>query len=314
MPDRLTRGVLCAVATLAIAIAATPASAQLNDQLKAYTGVNAEGYLEPLSSAFGAALNDAFFYSADIPTSSLRITLEFPVMGVIFSDDDRTFSAVPEGGFQPDDAVEAPTIIGSGEAEVVTNTSGGSYAFPGGFDLNSFGLVVPQLRVGGIRGTEAVIRWFAIDPDTDSELGKISLFGFGIRHSISQYFDSWPLEVAGGFMWQSFKAGENVDGDDLISSDALSIGVQGSKTFEAGFIDLVPFAGLSFDTFSMDVEYTSEVGDEEETISLSFDSENTVHLTLGAGIQLPVAHVHGAFNIASQSSFNFGIALGNVGF
>jgi hypothetical protein len=305
---------VCAALALVVALCASPASAQLNDQLKAYTGVNAEGYLQPLSSAFGAALNDAFFYSADIPTSGIRITLEFPIMGVIFSDDDRTFSAVPEGSFTPSSAVEAPTIVGSGEAKVITNSGGGSYAFPGGFDLNSFGLVVPQLRIGGIRGTEALIRWFAIDPDTDSELGNISLYGFGLRHSISQYLsEDFPLDLAGGFMWQSFTVGENAGGDDLISSDALSFGVQGSKTLGAGFISIIPFAGLSFDTFSMDVQYTSEV-EGEELIDLSFDSENTVHLTLGAGIQLPVAHVHGAFNIASQSSFNFGIALGNVGF
>ena len=89
MPGRSNRGLVCAVLALVVALCATPASAQLNDQLKAYTGVNAEGYLEPLSSAFGAALNDAFFYSADIPTSGFRITIEFPIMGVIFSDDDR---------------------------------------------------------------------------------------------------------------------------------------------------------------------------------------------------------------------------------
>jgi hypothetical protein len=310
MADRSIRSVVCVVLALAMALAAMPASAQLNDQLKAYTGVNAEGYLEPLANAFGAALNDGFFYSAYIPESSLRISLEFPIMGVIFGDDDRTFNAVPEGGFEPDDAVEAPTIVGAGEAKEITGP-GGSYAFPGGFDLNSFGLVVPQLRVGGVRGTEAVIRWFAIDPDTDAEIGKISLYGFGLRHSVSQYFDDLPLEVAAGFMWQSFTAGENDKGDDLISTDAFSFGVQGSKPFDAGFITLEPFAGLSFDTFSMNVDYQ---GEDDVDIELDFETDTTVHLTVGAGISLPVAHVHGAWNFASQNSFNFGIALGNIGF
>jgi hypothetical protein len=312
MTNRLSRTVLVVSTALAFALAAHPASAQLNDQLGAYTGANAEGYLEPLTSAFGAALNDAFFYSADIPRSGLRVSLEFPVMGVLFGDDDRTFNAVTEGGFSPQQTVEAPTIVGSGDATKVTGAGGTVYAFPGGFDLNSFGLVVPQLRVGGVMGTEAVVRWVAFDPDTDAELGDVSLYGFGLRHSISQYLTAFPLELAAGFMWQSFSVGENDSGDDLISSDAFSFGVQASKPVPAGFFTLEPFAGLSLDTFSMSVQYESDVTDD--TIDLDFDTDTTVHLTIGAGLSLPVAHVHGAWNFASQSSFNFGIALGNIGF
>lgn len=311
MADRTIRGV-CAVLVCMLLCVAVPASAQLNDQLSAYTGDNAEGYLEPLANAFGAALNDGYFYSAAIPRSSLRISLEFPVMGVIFGSDDRTFRATTEGGFSPPTTADAPTIVGTGDAAIVTGDGGTSYAFPGGLDLNSFGLVVPQLRVGGVLGTEAVIRWFAFDANTDSELGKISLFGLGLRHSVSQYFPAMPLEVAAGFMWQTFSVGENTSGDDLISTDALTFGVQASKPIEAGLFMLEPFAGLSFDTFSMNVKYESDV--TAETIDLDFERNNTVHLTLGAGLSLPVVHVHGAWNFASQNSFDFGIGLGNIGF
>lgn len=312
MANRTIRGV-CAAGVVVLLCSALPASAQLNDQLSAYTGENAEGYLDPLASAFGAALNDAFFYSAAIPTASLRISLEFPVMGVIFGDDDRTFSATTEGGFYPQTTTnKAPTIVGSGEAYEVSGDGGTSYAFPGGLDLNSFGLVVPQLRVGGILGTEAVIRWVGFDANTDSELGKISLFGLGLRHSISQYLPSLPLELAAGFMWQTFSVGENDSGDDLISTDALTFGVQASKPVPAGLFTLEPFAGLAFDTFSMNVNYKSDI--TGDTIDVDFSRDNTVHLTLGAGLSLPVAHVHGAWNFASQNSFDFGLSLGNIGF
>jgi hypothetical protein len=312
MGVRSIRGVLCAALVLTAALTVVPASAQLNDQLSAYTGANAEGYLQPLAEAFGAALNDAFFYSAAIPRAGLRVSLEFPVMGVIFGDDDRTFQATTEGGFSPETTTDAPTIVGDGAVKVVDGDGGTSYAFPGGFDLNSFGLVVPQLRVGGVMGTEALIRWIAIDPDTDSELGKISLFGIGVRHSISQYLPGFPVELAAGFMWQNFTVGENDGGDDLISSDALSFGAQASKPFGAGFFSIEPFAGLSFDTFSMNVNYESDI--TGDTVDLDFERENTVHLTVGAGLSLPVVNVHGAWNFASQNSFNFGVALGNIGF
>jgi len=308
MGNRLLRGVLCLAV---VALVATPASAQLNDQLSSYTGVNAEGYLQPLADAFGASLNDAYFYSAHIPRAALRISLEFPVMGVIFGDDDRTFSARTEGGFSPETTTDAPTIVGDGEAKIIPGDGGTQYAFPGGFDLNSFGLVVPQLRVGGVMGTEGILRFVAFNAGDDAELGDIKLFGLGVRHSISQYISDFPLELAAGFMWQTFKVGENDSGDNLISSNAFSFGVQASRAFGAGLISLEPFAGLSFDTFSMNVNYHSDVTGDD--IDLDFNTDTTAHLTVGAGLNLPIAHVFGAFNAASQSSFNFGLALGNVG-
>jgi len=296
-----------------LTLCALPASAQLNDQLSAYTGANAKGYLQPIADAFGAALNDGYYHSARIPRMGLQISLELPVMGVIFGDGDRTFSAVTEGGFSPQTtASDAPTVVGSGDAKVVSGDGGTQYAFPGGFNLNSFGIVVPQLRVGGIMGTEAVVRWIAFNPDSDAELGDITLWGFGLRHSVSQYISGLPLEVAAGFMWQSFKVGTNDSGSDLISADAFSFGVQASKPIGLGFIGVEPFGGLSLDTFSMKVNYHSDVTDDE--LDVDFGTDTTVHLTVGAGLSLPIAHAYGAFNFASQSSFDFGIALGNVGF
>ncbi|TFG87035.1 MAG: hypothetical protein E4H17_03680, partial [Gemmatimonadales bacterium] len=82
-------------------LAAAPALAQIEDQLSAYTGSNATGYLQPLADALGASLNDGAFASARIPRAGLRVALEVRLMGVYFGDDDRTFRASPEGGFLP---------------------------------------------------------------------------------------------------------------------------------------------------------------------------------------------------------------------
>nr|MCK4408798.1 hypothetical protein [Candidatus Eisenbacteria bacterium] len=54
----------CAVLVL---LAAVPVSAQIGDQISAYSGANAEGYLEPLALAIGANLNSGLFHSAHIP-------------------------------------------------------------------------------------------------------------------------------------------------------------------------------------------------------------------------------------------------------
>lgn len=293
----------------------TPLSAQIEDQLSAYTGANATGYLQPLADAFGADLNCGVFRSAFIPRLRPAVRLELQVMSVLFGDDDKTFRAITERGFTPRQRVKAPTVVGPEEAVIVEGDGGTSYAFPGGFDLNSFALAAPQLRIGGLYGTEAIIRYFAMqigggddEDDGDGDLGDISLFGFGLKHSISQYLPvGIPVDISAGFFWQKFSLGENQQGDPLIESRAFSIGVQASKKL-AYFV--VPYAGLSYDTHSMDVTYDREEDDETETIDVDFDKTNTMHLTLGLMFNTPGVNMFGEFSFARQSSFSFGIGLG----
>ena len=298
-PNRLVSGLGCAFLVLLLA---SPAAAQIEDQLSAYTGDNATGYLQPLADAFGADLNDGLFHSGQVPLSGPHFKFELRYMSVQFGDDDRTFKATTEGAFLPVTTSDAPTIVG-GEAVEVQGDSGTAYVYPGGFDLSAFALAVPQLRIGAFMGTEALVRYFAMDTG-DVELGKISLFGFGLRHNISQYFTALPVDLAGGFFWQSFAIGENDAGDDLISTKALSIGVQASKSFSI----LEPYAGLSLDKFSMDVAY--EDINTGTNIDLEFDSDTTIHLTLGLAAKLSILNLHAEYNVAGQNSLSLGVAVG----
>ncbi len=285
-------------ATLAL-LMAVPAIAQIEDQLSAYTGANAEGYLQPLSDAFGANLNSGWYHSAYIPVDGFHWSFELRVMGAIFSDDAATFSATTEGGFSPEQTVDAPTVVGSGDAVTVDGDSGTEFTFPGGFDLNSFAMAVPQIKLGSYKGTEAVIRYFAIDVG-DVEIGNVSLLGLGARHSISQYLDpEFPVDLAGGFMWQKFTLG-----DDFIEANAFTIGVQASRNY--GWIE--PYAGLSYDMFSMSVAYESDESGEAEEINL--DAASSVHLCLGCAIGIAPVIANVEYNIAAQSSFAFGLAVG----
>jgi len=143
----------------------------------------------------------------------------------------------------------------------------------------------------------------------DSELGKISLFGIGARHSISQWFDV-PFDIAGGFLWQKFNVGENSSGGDLISTNAFSVSVHASKAFGIGFAYFEPYTGLALDTYKTDLEYK---GSDGSTLEVKFDNENQMRWTIGAGFNLIAAHIYGQYDFASTSSFSFGLALGNLG-
>jgi hypothetical protein len=286
-----------------LACTAPPLAAQIEDQISAYTGRNAEGYLEPFARAFGADLNAGIFRSASIPKLGVNVRVELLVMGVIFSDEDKTFDGVTERGFSPQQTYpSAPTVVGPTKAVFVYGDNGTAFAFPGGFDLHSFALAVPQLRIGSVFGTEAIFRYFALKAG-DTDIGDIGLFGFGLHHSISQYFGAaLPLDLAAGFFWQRFTLGH-----DLISSNAFSFGVQASKRF-ARFV--IPYSGLSYDTFAMDVSYRNKSFGLERPIEIDFERTDTLRLTIGLLVSLPGLNAFGEYGIAEHSSFSFGLGFG----
>jgi hypothetical protein len=216
-----------------VLLVSVPVSAQIGDAISAYTDANAEGYLEPLARAIGANLNSALFHSAHVPEGGLHISLELGLMAVLFSEDDETFMATTEMGFSPETTVEASTVVGPIDAIIVPGDGGTTFAFPGGFDLASFALAAPQIRIGSFKGTEAIIRYLVYDTG-DIEIGDVDVQGYGLRHSISQYIPGLPVDIAAGFMYQSFKLDEG-----LIDATSFSFGAQASMKLPLVFAALV---------------------------------------------------------------------------
>lgn len=286
---------------------ASPVSAQLENQLSSYTGRNASGYLEPLVDAFGADLHAGLYHSARIPERGFRISLELTYMSARFSDADRTFTAVTEGGFRPEQTAEAPTVVGPKEAVYVEGESGTQFAFPGGFDLESFDFGVPQLRVSSLFGTEALIQLGLIYPG-EADLGDITLYGIGIRHSVSQYFNGLPLDVAVGAFWQRFSLGDKERSGDLVTANAWSLGVQASKRFSW----FEPYAGAAYDDFEMELSYEGDTA--EDNIEMSLDSGDHFHATVGLSFIVGFAALYGEYNIGGQDAFALGLAVGYPSF
>lgn len=308
-PFRTIRALVVGLALSPLIISSVHADGAVQNQVSVYTGANAQGYLQPLANAFGAALNSSFGYSAFIPSTSFHLSLEAPVMGVIFQDDDRTFDATTESGFLPVSSQTVPTVVGSGQAVTISGDGGAAFSFPGGLNLNSFGLVVPQLRLSSISGTEAVIRWIAFEQG-DADIGDISLFGIGGRHSISQYMGESPLlDLAVGVLWQTFKVGQNDSGGDFASTDALNIQLQASKRAPVGFMILEPYAAISWQKLDVDLAYDDTNGDP---VNVSLEGKNDVCFTLGAGLNFAAGQIWADYNFANTNSFSFGLALGNV--
>jgi len=304
VPIRSWSVLVCAAVMLVIA---TSAAGQIEDQINGYKGVNGEGYLQPLADAIGADLNGGLWHSAYIPQEGFYVNIETRLLNVYFDDEQRTFTfTLPEGQTaEQGESLSVPSVVGDTEGGVILVDGFPDAGYAPGFDINSFAVAVPQIRIGAVKGTEAVIRYIAFDAG-DVELGNMSLLGLGARHSISQYMDpDFPVDIAAGFFWQSFKLG-----DELIDASAMTFGVHGSKRFPAGFAIIEPYAGLGFDMFSMDVSYVfDEDGPDEETIDLAMESDAAVRFTLGLHLQAAFLDLNAEYNIAAMNGFALGLGF-----
>ncbi len=314
-PLSRTCGALAVFVLLAVVspVVVTADEGDVQGQISVYTGDNAVGYLQPLANALGAALNSGFGYSAYIPKTSFHVSVEAPVMGLFFEDDDRTFQATAESGFVPQPGTtsyDVPTVVGGSEAVIADGQGGAQFAFPGGFDLNSFGLAVPQLRLSSIAGTEAVVRWAAFETG-DNDLGNVDMFGIGGRHSVSQYFgENPPLDVAVGVLYQQLEIGENDFGNPFVDTSALTVQLQGSRRMPVGFMTFEPYGGVAYESLDLDVEYADS---NDEAVAVSMEGENSFRFTVGAGLNFAAGQVWADYNFSDTSNFTFGLALGNVG-
>ena len=277
-----------------------PASAQLADNLSSFDESTVQGYLKPLQETVGQALNTAFFTTAAIPERGFHARLDLKLMSVFVKDSDRTFQAVTGGDFSPQQRTETSTIFGPGNSATVTGDANTQYTFPGGVDLGSLSLVVPQITIGAFKGTEAYVRWLAAGTN-EPELGTVTTWGIGGRHSISQYLGG-PIDLAGAIFYQKLSAET-----DLLDVSTFSIGAQAST-------DLLPFlralGALSYDSVSMSTTYVKKTGAVDEPVTVDLDTAGSLHVSLGAFIGVGPVGLSITGDLASHAGISFNLGAG----
>lgn len=282
---------------------APPARADLNERLGALTGANARGYLSPLPKALSTTMNAAIFTTGRVPKSGFDLSLGVRAMGARFDDADRTFTPVDPPGFTSTSPTPVSTIVGGTTSVSVPGQGGTSYAFPGGLDLQQFAFAAPELSIGSLFGTRAVVRWISTDLN-DSDFGKVELFGIGAQHSLSRYLPNVPVDLALGVFYQTFKIG-----DGLLDTKAVHVDVTGSRSF-GRVISLQPYAAIGYDTFDMDVAYTS-TSNPADHISVTMDRQSNAHFTAGAVLRFPGVRLNLEANQAARFGAAVGLSVGN---
>jgi hypothetical protein len=298
---RRNLAVTLALALLGLAALAPPADAQLSENLGALTGDNARKYLGPLPDALSGTMNSAIFTTGKVPRMGLGFSIGLKVMGIAFADEDRLFTPTDPPGFTSVAPVQqAPTVVGGGSAVTQNGQGGATVYYPGGFDIGEFLFAAPQLSIGSVMGTRAVVRWAEGNFSSDNFIEKISLFGIGGQHSLSQYLPGLPLDLALGVFYQKFKIN-----DDLLDSRAFHMDVTGSHSFPI----FQPYAAIGFDSFKMDAAY-EDATNPGVNIAVDFERKTSVHLTAGVLANLAFATLHAEANIAATNGVAVGISFG----
>lgn len=276
-----------------------PAHADLQERLGALSGDNTKGYLSPLNSALASTMNAGVFQTGFVPQKGFDFSFGVHVMAVQFDDKDKTFSTVADGTYP---SVSAPTIVGSPDGVQVSGLGGLSATFPGGLDISQLELAVPEVRIGSVMGTRALVRYFAMNFD-DNELKKIDLLGIGLQHSLNRYVHGLPVDVAVGGFYQKFKIG-----DGLLDTKALHFNVTASRRYGKA-VQLEPYVGVGYDKFDMSAKYTDSA-DASNNISVDFDSKSNMHLTAGASLTLLILRINAEVFSAANTGAALGVTLG----
>jgi hypothetical protein len=286
---------------LAILSSASPAAAQLVENLGGMTAENARKYLAPLPEAFSGTMNSAIFTTGRVPVTGFTFGIGLKVMGVSLSSQSRLYTPTDPPGFTSVPPIQqAPTVIGDTQAVAQGGQGGATTYYPGGFDVSEFAFAAPQLSIGSVLGTRAVVRWFAYNFGARDVISKVDYFGIGAQHSITQYFTTLPFDLALGGFYQRFKVN-----DDLIDSETYHLDLTASKDFRV----LQPYAAIGYDTFTMNVLYEDDTN-PGTNIAVDFDRTSNIHLTAGVVAKLGFAQFHGEANIAATTGVAVGLTFG----
>lgn len=285
---------------IVVLVAAQAGWGQVEENLKRYANANGEGYIQPLVSGLGVAMNRGWYSSAKIPALGLRLRLGVVAMAAPVLERDKSFTAKTEGDFYPAKEAKVSTVVGKETAVVAVGSGGSVYYFPGGLNMNVTAVAVPQLTVGAILGTELIARYIATDLG-DSDLGQLSLAGVGVRHSVSQYIPLFPINVSIGAFWQKIKVKE-----DMLVFSNLHYGVQASK----GLGLLTIYAGAGYDKSTASVKY--EYSGEGDPVKLEYDmkGDDGLQMTVGVGLNMLILHLSGDYTFGQRQAISVSAAVG----
>jgi hypothetical protein len=277
---------------------------EFEDFVAAYTGENGVKYLQPLGNALSANMNSGLFHSARIPKMRFNLEIGVVATAALIPTSDQTFEVTPDPSFRPagNSSTMAPTVFGSTRSATIAGEGGTAFTYPGGIDIGMLPILLPQARIGGILGTDFTLRYLAFK--VDEELGNLYLFGYGVRHSISQYLpEVFPIEMALAYYHHNFEL-ENF-------SQTITNLYQLQMSIRKGVLGA--YASLGYETASNSFSYTYTGGETAENVSLVLEDQSALRASLGGVLKIGPVFLNLDYNIGINQvlSLGFGFEIGN---
>lgn len=295
-----------AISSVAFAVlfVATPVRGQsgLESVIQQYSAATIRGYIQPLADALVANLSIGYINSTSSPRK-FSLSLEAIAMTAAIDETMRTYTANTPNGFQPP-THQTPTIFG-GTAQPVSHSTipGISYRGSDGLvDAEYFPTAAPQLRLGGILGTELVVRYASSSmvPFLDEEdFPDLTLFGVGVQHSISQYL-KLPIDLSIGGSINSLKFG------DIVDLSSTSFGLNVGKSF--GLLGLS--GGIASEGGTMNLTYTSTDPNASGGVDVDVEVKRAMRFRAGASLSLGFLRLFGDAAFGDVTSYAGGLRFG----
>ena len=281
-----------------------------------------QSYIQPLVNAFGTGISTGLFtsaYSHDI----LGFDVGLRVMSIHIPEASRYFDGIALACSLAMDSLiyyEIPlenlsTVFGP-EQEINLPISGNSIGIPTniptGFDISSAPLVVPQINVGLVFGTELAVRYV---PFT-FEGSRMNFFGIGIKQELTKFplFKpiGIPFAVAIGAAYQRFNI-QNRDRRAIANTSTWNLQALVSKRLGP----LEPVIGVGIENtrayFNYVFEYEipdtvnnipTELITVEQEVTFHLESQSRYRSIIGCTLHLGHLYFHYDYNFTPYSSHN----------
>lgn len=281
------------------------AQSQLELAVQQFRSSEVVGYIQPLGDLFGANMNAGLYHSAAIPRDGFHIRID--VVGAIslIGEQHKVYDAtLPEGFVPQGGSYQTATVFGGRGTTFKDASSGLEYKGSDGIvRLSAFPLLVPQLTIGSLFGTEATFR-FMKTPQLSQQWfpTKSTLLGVGLRHSISQYIRNAAVDVSIGAFYSTFTLG------DIIDFTARAVNVSISKTVSL----FTPYVGLGYERSTMHLHYDfkGEGGQYPRLVDVVIEGANRFRVTGGFTIDLQAVHLFADANFGNVHHYSGGFGFG----
>ena len=297
----------------------------------------ANRYVQPVSDALGSGLNAGLFRTAEVGGGIfplVDIYVGVSVSGALMAHSDKVFptdfqeTLSGPGGQQltlrfQNPQGTAPTAFGNTEPPanqlIIEDEQGNEVSTtlpPGLVDTPVAPLVIPQVGIGSLFGTDVQLRYL---PETRLyKYGTVGLFGVAVRHSLSQYIPLSPLSLSVQGAWnrasmntRSFNTSGSLSFDEVIDASGWAFNVQASKSLPV--LPVTFYGGLQYETF--DVAYTYAFDPDQSgsfnpiTLEVDQDASNRFRGLAGVSLTLAVVRVNIDYALSANDAVTFGLGF-----